>query len=281
MARAPYSVPTSLSPGGPWTLTNLSCTAGPCPGFSNPSPHLLPNGTALLAWRTGGGGEGRSKWGMSIAHAPRLFGPYTLLCDRPPCTNWSHPTWVPPAGHNCEDPFLWSDSRGGLHVMNHCYEDGDKGGHAFSTDGVHWQLSDFAPWTDTIHHTDVSLRVLLASTLHLFMHEYQIFQKGANIASQDDDITRARSTSSFDHSRCCVLVQGTNTTYYMRQRPKLMLNAHGGPTHLLTGLPLQSVNRPSPWQQWCAGTGMVTPSCDLTETHIQQIYSSNGDGGWS
>eukprot|EP01043_Picozoa_sp_COSAG02_P038212 COSAG02_NODE_2929_length_7719_cov_2.442242_12_plen_312_part_01 len=99
MARAPYSVPTSLSPGGPWTLTNLSCTAGPCPGFSNPSPHLLPNGTALLAWRTGGGGEGRSKWGMSIAHAPRLFGPYTLLCDSPPCTNWSHPTWVPPAGH--------------------------------------------------------------------------------------------------------------------------------------------------------------------------------------
>jgi hypothetical protein len=164
VARAPYSVPTSRSPGGPWTLTNLSCTGGPCPGFSNPSPHLLLNGTALLAWRTGGGGEDRSKWGMSIARAPGLFGPYTLLCDTPPCTNWSHPTWVPPAGHNCEDPFLWSDSRGGLHVMNHCYNQGDEGGHAFSEDGVHWHLSDVAPWTDSIHHTDVRLRLTVTQT---------------------------------------------------------------------------------------------------------------------
>ena len=69
------------------------------------------------------------------------------------------------------------------------------------------------------------------------------------------------------------LGQGTNTTHYMRQRPKLLLNDQGKPTHLLTGLPLQSVNRPLLWQQWCTGTGMVTPSCDLTETHIQRIYS--------
>ena len=110
----------------------------------------------LVGWDVARWGN-LGKWGMSIARAPGLFGPYTLLCDDPPCTNWSHPTWVPPAGHNCEDPFLWSDSRGGLHVMNHCYNHGDEGGHAFSEDGIRWHLSDTPPWTDSIQHTDVRL----------------------------------------------------------------------------------------------------------------------------
>ena len=64
---------------------------------------------------------------------------------------------------------------------------------------------------------------------------------------------------------------GTETRYYMRQRPKLLLSREGEITHLLTGLPLQSRNRPPEWQRWCTGHGMTTPSCDLTETHIQAV----------
>ena len=94
------AVPTSRSPGGPWTLRNVTCI-GACNGLSNPSPWLRADGTALLAWRMGADAQkGTGKWSLSLASAPSLFGPYSPLSG-----NWSVPVFVPE--QNCEDPFLW------------------------------------------------------------------------------------------------------------------------------------------------------------------------------
>jgi hypothetical protein len=64
----------------------------------------------------------------------------------------------------CTDPFLWRDKQGAFHAVFHCRNwfqkqspaDGvsDAGGHAFSADGVTWQLAPEPVWTTTVEHTD-------------------------------------------------------------------------------------------------------------------------------
>ena len=57
------------------------------------------------------------------------------------------------------DPFLWRDEQGWFHAVFHCRNWnagplGDAGGHAFSADGVHWELAPEPAWGLGVQHTD-------------------------------------------------------------------------------------------------------------------------------
>jgi len=108
-------------PAGPWTPRGSAAFAGTGAGWlgwvSNPSVHFFPNGSALLAFRAkvmpGGGGEGGSPLHapvgeevIGLATAPHWSGPYTLAV--------AHPIAV-----EHEDPHVWADRRGNLHLLSH------------------------------------------------------------------------------------------------------------------------------------------------------------------
>ena len=50
---------------------------------------------------------------------------------------------------NCEDPFLFRNARG-MHMVFHYYRGLDTGCHAFSWDGVVWQVSDAPVYNTTL-----------------------------------------------------------------------------------------------------------------------------------
>ena len=127
--RAPSTLHVATHPEGPWTPVMGA------PHCNNPSPFVHPNGTLFLActWK--------------LYSAPGLDGP------------WSDGVAIPVTGGrgHWEDPFLFIDRRGGFHILAHVYttqpypEGGNPiSGHAFSTDGVTWNLSDTQPYSDLV-----------------------------------------------------------------------------------------------------------------------------------
>lgn len=131
----PNIIHTAPSPYGPWTVS-----AAPLPDCWSPSPLRLHNGTFLaLCGYT------------SLWAAPALLGP------------WVHVLEVPTGGTpgTFEDPTLWQDVRGGLHVFFHTYTmDGvvpySISGHTFSRDGLAWYSSDVQPYGGTASVSDGS-----------------------------------------------------------------------------------------------------------------------------
>jgi hypothetical protein len=120
-------------PAGPWTPLGRAAFAGAGHGWlgwvSNPSVHFFANGTALLAFRSkvmpdadnAPGANGSSAACVSpsstcglpvgeevigLASAPHWSGPYSLLVPSPIVV-----------GH--EDPHVWADQRGNLHLLSH------------------------------------------------------------------------------------------------------------------------------------------------------------------
>ena len=101
-------------------------------------------------------GAPASSKGFFLARAPSVAGPYTPLSGS---WNASSVTWARDVA--CTDPFLWRDGRGSFHAVFHCRNwfvgpGGDAGGHAFSADGVHWELAPEPAWNLTVRHTDGS-----------------------------------------------------------------------------------------------------------------------------
>lgn len=107
------SVRTASTPLGPWSQDHavlLSTGSKPASSswyvqggraFSNPSPHLFPNGTVLCGFRADArtGGER-----VSVASAATIYGPYTDMRPQPAVNIEPH------VGGQDEDPFLWFPS---------------------------------------------------------------------------------------------------------------------------------------------------------------------------
>jgi hypothetical protein len=103
-------------PAGPWQPLGAAAFAGTGSGWlgwvSNPSVHFFANGSALLAFRSkvmaGGDSHGVPVGTevIGLASAPHWRGPYALLVDAPIVT--AH-----------EDPHVWADRRGNLHLLSH------------------------------------------------------------------------------------------------------------------------------------------------------------------
>ena len=156
----PSGIAVSWAPRvtGPWSAprrvefshyngTQLNCS------FTNPSPHVLANGSVLLAFQGGychsiipGVGEEN----IGVALAPAWGGVYALLTGRPVV---QPPPWCV-AGLG-EDPFLWQDGAGHFHMLIHgmCYAPFNAI-HAFSRDGAAWALASAPPYAYQVNYTD-------------------------------------------------------------------------------------------------------------------------------
>lgn len=150
----------ATSPSGPWTLTAplldvdhpamLHADGTPWV-FANPSALLLPNGTALLMYR-----DFLQKLEFPATNVIGLAvsdngweGPYTRFTDQ----------IVP---DYAEDPHVYMDHRGHLHMIAHSLCDAwpkcpAVGGHAASADGgLTWHYSGAATYNTTVIYEDGS-----------------------------------------------------------------------------------------------------------------------------
>lgn len=122
-------------PAGPWAPRGSPAFSGTGRGWlgwvSNPSVHFFGNGSALLAFRAkvmAGGDSASQPVGeevIGLATAPHWSGPYTLAVRHPIV-----------ASH--EDPHVWADKRGNLHLLSHGAEN-----HWFTTPDAlgNWTLA--------------------------------------------------------------------------------------------------------------------------------------------
>lgn len=118
-------------------------------GIDNPTLLILPNGSSLLAGRTCSGPE--HPW---VAASPSWASGYKSIDDNK----------QPFPMNNAEDPFMWRDKRGNLHMIHHL-QDGDhnryyNGGHSFSRDGTHWTFSKIPVYTKNITWRDGTWTVM-------------------------------------------------------------------------------------------------------------------------
>jgi hypothetical protein len=110
------------SPGGPWTpLGHVLLNGSTAPGawdtsVSNVAPHILPNGTVLLAYR---GKSAKNGELLGVAAAPHWRGPYARVVEGP--------ILAQPG----EDPWPWVDARGHAHLLFHDFTS-FVGGHAYA-----------------------------------------------------------------------------------------------------------------------------------------------------
>jgi len=143
------SIKTAKGPYGPWTdskSVHLSSGARPANEswyayhqFCNPSPHVMPDGSLALAYRSRkrSGGEF-----VSVGLAATSAGPYTDARAQPAIST-----------HTGEDPFLWQDERGHWHMLMHNMG-GAVGSHAFSRDAKNWTRSADQPYTSLVTFSD-------------------------------------------------------------------------------------------------------------------------------
>ena len=72
-----------------------------------------------------------------------------------------------PPGTVPEDPFMWIDSRGRWHIVNHAYDvsqldrcaSSTVSTHFFSSDGVDWRLGSVQPYGHVVHYDDGSSHI--------------------------------------------------------------------------------------------------------------------------
>jgi hypothetical protein len=147
----------STSPDGPWESTSV--LSPPINNVfpyavANPTPLIFKNGSVLLLFRsysTSKSGGTMWNWNgdypgytqIGMATAPHWKGPYTV-----------HPE--PIFENPNEDPFVYMDTRGGLHAVFHGMDlwpgTDNVGRHAFSEDGKHWIYSRHNAWTTTVDY---------------------------------------------------------------------------------------------------------------------------------
>ena len=152
---------------GPWLGTPA---AWRLPSCSNPSPAFLRNGSLMLMCHGSYAQCGPQSGGLSFytsLSADWTAGPYGFRCLNVLNANYTfNGTLFHPAN---EDPHLYTDARGALHVLTHnqspCYSGAAAsfygadvrgcGGHFFSADGGEsWTFAWHAAYNGTIHYTD-------------------------------------------------------------------------------------------------------------------------------
>ena len=156
----PSGIAVSWAPSvlGPWTpprrveFSHYNGSALLNCAFTNPSPTLLANGSVLLAFQGGYchsiiPGIGEEDIGVALASS--WNGTYALVTGAPIALP---PPWCV-AGLG-EDPFLYATPRG-FHLLIHgmCYAPFNAL-HAYSVDGVAWQLSPTAPYSYAANFSD-------------------------------------------------------------------------------------------------------------------------------
>ena len=228
-AVAPLSAKLIVAsdPAGPWQDVPITCSGWDsqpggggrsCPTTSNPTAYYFPNGTTLLMydWQK----PGSHTKGFFLASAPDVAGPYS-----PVSGHWNVTTVTWRQDVACTDPFLWRDPRGNFHAVFHCRNwnpgpGGDAGGHAFSADGVSWELAPEPCWGLTVVHTD-----------------------------------------------------GSNTTFYHRERPQVFIDPKSGnPAGLINAVSLANQNQPFPWQEHCPPhPSHIQVGCDQSMAFVQRI----------
>jgi hypothetical protein len=131
------SIAAALAPAN----VTLRLLAGAGIGNFNPAPLVFANGSVALLFNAknfsrGGGCCTCASWQpcLAFATAPSWRGPFTMLAPR----IWPDRL----SGAACEDPFLWGDAAGVLHLLCHhaqpdpFHNTSDAAGvHAFSADG--------------------------------------------------------------------------------------------------------------------------------------------------
>jgi hypothetical protein len=130
----------SRSVWGPWTDFGQNVLPGGAPGswdesVVNLAPFPLPNGTVLLGYR---GSDSKHIEKLGVAMASNWSGPYHSLSPDAPIVNASG-----------EDPYLWVDGRGHIHMLFHSFA--TMGGHAFARQlAGPWTLSATPPYNSTV-----------------------------------------------------------------------------------------------------------------------------------
>eukprot|EP00036_Acanthoecidae_sp_10tr_P014772 CAMPEP_0206291816 /NCGR_PEP_ID=MMETSP0106_2-20121207/3311_1 /ASSEMBLY_ACC=CAM_ASM_000206 /TAXON_ID=81532 /ORGANISM="Acanthoeca-like sp., Strain 10tr" /LENGTH=841 /DNA_ID=CAMNT_0053722381 /DNA_START=158 /DNA_END=2683 /DNA_ORIENTATION=- len=141
------------SPNGPWyPIPNFEI--GPRESCNNPAPLWHPNGTLFLLCNAGNTGR---PW--PLFSSPN--GGFTWDQVRSIRFPLSWITVRSPPYQGTEDPFLFLDKNRHWHMLTHRYRFSDGpgatsvlvAGHAFSRDGLEWQFSDAAPYSNIIEHT--------------------------------------------------------------------------------------------------------------------------------
>ena len=181
-----------LGADGPWhPLGNRFTPAGAPLNCNNPAPVLLANGSALVLCSVGG---------YALYHTSDLFHGkgWRKVLDLTLPAAWSEPR---PYGHGkaYEDPFLWQDARGNLHLLHHLYD----------------FRNGYPPNPAAPHPIQVSAHAFSAPPFHDWR-----FNMGAQ--PYDAQIT---------------FRNGTKQLFSTWERPHLVLDPETrAPTHLVTGV---------------------------------------------
>lgn len=166
LSRARMHVASAL--GGPWLPAPTNWTVPYC--SNNPAPVFLRNGSMMIACHSPFSGQHACTIGTALATsatADWATGPWTMMCLN--VTNAHHvdPTTNISYSPANEDPHLYVDQRGALHILTHnqspCYSNVSWygadvrgcGGHFYSSDnGASWSFSWHAVYNGTVLYTD-------------------------------------------------------------------------------------------------------------------------------
>lgn len=132
-----------------WIGGDILVAADPAGPFVSYARNPLPGNTATAYYK---GNLYAMNQGNKIQTATSLAGPWT------PFSTITHPAGMP---YTVEDPYMWFDNAGNIHVINHAYNTGQRtncttswvSSHSFSTDGTVWGHTD-QPYTHVVNFDD-------------------------------------------------------------------------------------------------------------------------------
>ena len=144
---------------GPWSKPELvffTRSDGLYSSWTNPSPHIFPDGSAALAFQAHPK-DTKHNWEMiGMATAANFSGPFAYTSPKPITPE----QWYCVAGQD-EDPFLWKSSRG-YHIITHgmCPAGIFQAHYKFSRDGVTWYTSPRQTYEYKVYFEDNSFLML-------------------------------------------------------------------------------------------------------------------------
>eukprot|EP01062_Namystynia_karyoxenos_P053385 TRINITY_DN4321_c0_g1_i1.p2 TRINITY_DN4321_c0_g1~~TRINITY_DN4321_c0_g1_i1.p2 ORF type:complete len:412 (+),score=119.94 TRINITY_DN4321_c0_g1_i1:105-1238(+) len=140
-----YTADVDSSGGWQYHFPEYDQALQPLLPLINPSPMVLPNGSILLAFRYDPPQPTKVGETLGLAIADHWRGPYRLV------------TAAASPGEGCEDPFIFTNSRG-YHMVYHCYRGNVSGCHSYSPDGLNWTVSPNAAYTMQVTWTNGTTR---------------------------------------------------------------------------------------------------------------------------
>eukprot|EP00966_Prymnesium_polylepis_P166149 3840553-Prymnesium_polylepis.2 len=115
-------------------------------GLESQAPIAFENGTILTLTRSWGTPAPYPNSAFWLVRADAWNGHYSKVADAP----------QPFLPVTMEDSFMYRDELGHFHALFHIWDETEVGAHAFSRDGLHWQLSSTRAYSTSIETTDGS-----------------------------------------------------------------------------------------------------------------------------